>query len=188
MASTTFNGFLDRVKGRFGNIVFKKRDGATFISRAPALSTVPPTAAQLAVRERFRLAAAYAKAALADPALRLLYKQHAQVSQRPLFSVAVADYFRPPVVSVIDAAGYHGRVGDLIKVSASDDFEVVAVSIVIRDAADAVLEQGVATLVGGHWTYVATVAVAAGETVTIEAVAKDRPGHPGSKTVPWVIA
>ena len=40
----------------------------------------------------------------------------------------------------------------------------------------------------GGWTYAATVAVAAGETVTIEATAKDHPGHTGVKTVPWVNA
>lgn len=71
---------------------------------------------------------------------------------------------------------------------ARDDFEVVAVDVVIRDAAAAVIEQGPATLAEGHWTYAATAVVATGETVTIEAVAKDRPGHPGSKTVSWTNA
>lgn len=188
MASTTFNGFLDRVRGRFGNIVFKMRDGVTFISRPPALSTAEPTAAQLAARERFRLAAAYTKSALADPVLRPLYEQRARDRQRPVVSVAVADYFNPPVVEAIDATGYHGRIGDLIKVAATDDFEVVGVNVVIRDAALAVLEQGPAALADGRWTYAATVAVAAGDTVTIEAVAKDRPGHPGTKSQPCLVA
>lgn len=188
MASTTFNGFLDQVRGRFGNIVFKRRDGATFISRPPAPSTAAPTAAQLAVRERFRLAAAYARAALSDPVLRPFYEQRARERQRPLFSVAVGDYFNPPVVHAIDATGYHGHAGDLIKVSASDDFEVAAVKVEIRDATDAVLEQGPAALVDGAWTYVATVAVAAGETVTIEATAKDRPGNAHGKIMPYVVA
>jgi hypothetical protein len=59
---------------------------------------------------------------------------------------------------------------------------------VIRNATDAVLEQGPAVFTGGAWTYAATAAVAAGETVTIEATAKDHPGHTGSKTVPCLIA
>lgn len=88
----------------------------------------------------------------------------------------------------VSPRSYHGHVGDLIKVLARDDFEVVAVDVVIRDAAAAVIEQGPATLAEGHWTYAATAVVATGETVTIEAVAKDRPGHPGSKTVSWTNA
>ncbi len=188
MASTTFNGFLDRVRGRFGNIVFKKQAGVTFISRPPALSTAAPTAAQLAVRERFRLAAAYARDALHDPVLRALYEQRAQDRQKPVFSVAVGDYFNPPVVHAIDVTGYHGQAGDLITMIASDDFEVASVGVVIRDAADAVLEEGPAALVEGRWSYAATVAVAAGETVTIEATAKDHPGNARGKIMPLQIA
>ena len=112
----------------------------------------------------------------------------AQAKGLALFAFVLGDFLKPPVVETIDAAGYHGRVGDLIKVSARDDFEVVAVDVVIRDAADAVLEQGPAALVGGQWTYATTVAVVAGETVTIEATATDRPGHTGSKSVPCQIA
>jgi len=188
MASTTFNGFLDRIKGRFGNIVFKKRNGVTFISRPPAPSTVPPSDAQLAARDRFRLAAAYAKSVLADPVLRPLYEQLARGRQRPVFSVAIGDYFKSPMVDAIDATSYHGHVGDPIKVGASDDIEVVSVGIVIRDAADAILEQGPATLVDGQWAYAATAAVASGQTVKIEATAKGHPGNPGVKTMPWLIA
>ena len=81
-----------------------------------------------------------------------------------------------------------GRVGDPARIVTLDDFEVVSVDVVIRDAADAVLEQGPAALVDGKWTYAATTVVVAGETVTIEATAKDHPGNPGVKTMPWLIA
>lgn len=72
--------------------------------------------------------------------------------------------------------------------SARDDFEIASVSVVIRDAADAVLEQGPAVLAGGLWTHAATGAAPAGETVTIEAVATDRPGHTGARIVTWTNA
>ena len=142
----------------------------------------------MAVREQFRAAAAYAKAVFADPVRRPPYESAARAKGMSLFAFVMGDFLKPPVVEVIDAAGYHGVVGDLIKITARDDFEVVGVGVVIRDAADAVLEQGPAALVGGQWTYATTVAVAAGETVTIEATATDRPGHTGSKTVPCQIA
>ena len=57
-----------------------------------------------------------------------------------------------------------------------------------RDAAGVVLEQGPAVAADGGWTYAATVPVATGETVTIEATAKDQPGHTGSKVLPWTVA
>ena len=60
--------------------------------------------------------------------------------------------------------------------------------LVIRDASDAVLEQGPATLVGGRWTYTARAGVGSGESVTIEATATDRPGHTGARIVTWTNA
>ncbi len=95
MASTTFNGWLDRVRGRFGNIVFKMRGGSTFIARMPAPSTAAPTPALLAVRERFRLATAYARGALGNPLHREAYRQRAKDTKRPVTALAVGDYLHP---------------------------------------------------------------------------------------------
>lgn len=187
MAKITLNSALNGIRGRIDNWVYRKFGDQVIISRRPEFHG-PLSAAQLAVRERFGEAAAYARSALADPVRLPPYQAAARAKGMSLFAFVMGDFLNPPVVSAIDAAGYHGRAGDLIKVSASDDFEVASVSVVIRDATDAVLEQGPAALTDGGWTYVATVAVAAGETVTIEAVAKDRPGHPGSQSVPWLIA
>jgi len=187
MAKITLNSALHDIRGKIDNWVYRKFGDQMIIGRRPEFSG-PASAAQQAVREQFRAAAAYAKAVFADPVQRPPYETAARARGMSLFAFVMGDFLNPPVVSVIDAAGYHGRVGDLIKVAASDDFEVVAVDVAIRNAADGVIEQGPAALAGGLWTYAATVAVAAGDTVTIEAVAKDRPGHPGSKTVPWLIA
>ena len=38
----------------------------------------------------------------------------------PLFALIIGNFLTPPVVHAIDAAGYHGRIGDAIKVLASD--------------------------------------------------------------------
>ncbi len=186
MAKLDLNTALKGIHGRIDNWVYRQFGNRTIIGPRPVF-TGAPTAGQLAFRERFQEATAFGRTALADPVLRPLYVAAARDRQQPLFSVVVADYFNPPVVAAIDAVGYRGRVGDVIKVTATDDFEVVGVEVVIRDAAGAVLEHGPAALVDGQWTYVATVAVVLGETVTIEAVAKDRPGHTGSKTVPCLV-
>lgn len=187
MAKITLNSALHGIRGKIDNWVYRRFGDQMIIGRRPEFSG-PASAAQLAVREQFRAAAAYAKAVFADPVRRPPYEIAARTKGMSLFAFVMGDFLKPPVVEVIDATGYHGVVGDLLKVSARDDFEVAAVNVVIRDAADVVLEQGPAALVNGLWSYATTVAVPAGDTVTIEAVATDRPGHNGAKIMPWLIA
>lgn len=187
MAKTTLNSALNGIRGRIDNWVYRKIRGKMVISRKPEASGTV-SAAQQAVRDKFRAAAAYARTALADPVRQPLYQAAAEAKGMLLFAFVMGDFLNPPVVESIDASGYRGHIGDPIKVTATDDFEVVSVDIAIRDAADAILEQGPAALIAGQWTYATTVAVAAGDTVKIEATAKGHPGNPGLKTMPWLIA
>ena len=187
MAKTTLNSGLRGIHGGIDGWVYRNYGDRTIISRRPSGGDVH-SPAQLAVRAAFKAAAAYAKAALADPVRRAVYVALARARGRPLFATAVTDYLKPPVVDAIDLGGYHGAVGDPIVVWASDDVEVMGVTLVIRDEADAVLEQGAAVTQDGAWRYTATTAVAAGRSVTIEATAKDRPGHPGAKLTTWTQA
>jgi len=187
MANLTLNSALQGIRGRIDNWVYRKFGDRVIIARRPTI-TAAPSPAQQAVRDRFKVAAAYARAVLADPVQQPRYQAAARAKGTTVFAFALGDFMKPPVVHAIDASGYHGGIGDLIKVDASDDFEVVAVGVVIRDATDAILEEGPAALVEGRWTYVATTAVAPGETVMIEATATDRPGHSGAKLVTWTNA
>jgi hypothetical protein len=86
-------------------------------------------------------------------------------------------------VGTVDVSGYHGHVGDPIRVGATDDGEVAGVTVTVRTNS-AVLESGAATMgvtPDAPWVYVATVAVAAGQAVTIEATARDRAGNAAGK-------
>jgi hypothetical protein len=188
MAKVEINAITSHFQGKLGDIRFRNYLGRKIVVLRRKPSVAPPTEAQQQVRERFLLAAAYANGVLGNPAIRALYAERGRLKQQPVNAVAVRDYFRPPEVPLIDTADYHGQVGDMIKVTAIDDFEVVGVNVVIKDDTAAVLEQGAAVLTGDKWVYTATVAVTAGETVTIEAVAKDRPGHTGSLAKPVLVA
>jgi accessory colonization factor AcfC len=95
----------------------------------------------------------------------------------------MTDYLTPPEVLAVETGAYDGAVGDPIVVRAVDDVAVAEVRVTLRDGAGAVLEQGVATAATGIWTYAATTVVAAGTVVAVEAVATDRPGNTGRKTV-----
>lgn len=187
MAKIGLNTALSSISGKIDNWVYRKNGDGFIVAKRPIL-TAPPTAAQLAHREIFRAAAAFAKAIVAHPVQGPRYVAAAQrVGQRP-FAFAIADYFKPPVVQGIVTTGYHGAIGDPIEVRAFDDFEVVGVTVAIRDAANAILEQGAAVLVDSVWRYTATTAIAVGTAVTIEATATDRPGNPGTQAVPLVVA
>ena len=70
MAKATLNPLLLEIRGRIGPVVFRQFKGRTVVQRAPDMSRVVPTPAQLAQRARFQQAAAHARAILADPALR----------------------------------------------------------------------------------------------------------------------
>ena len=187
MAKVELNSALSALRGTMDNWVYRRSRDGTTVGRRPVF-TGAPTAAQRAVREKFRLAAAYARSALLDPALRARYESAARSSRMNVGAFAITDFLTPPVVDAIDVTGYHGRVGDVIKVSAFDDFEVTGVTVTVRDGEGAVMMQGAAVLVEGRWSFSATVGIGIGEEVTVEAVATDRPGHTGSRTLPYVIA
>lgn len=182
MADVGLNPVLERFRGAIGNLVFKRFFGRTVVARKADPSGREPTPAQTAVRSRFRLAASYAQSVFADPGRKAAYATVAAVRGSPIFSLAMTDYLTPPVVHSLDLAAYRGRAGDLVQVEATDDFEVMGVTVVIRNDGGEVLEQGPANLVNGRWQYPATVTIAAGETVTVEATASDRPGHSGTKS------
>ena len=85
-------------------------------------------------------------------------------------------------VDEVDVSGYTGQMGDPIVVRASDDFDVVAVSVSLTDTDGNPLEQGDAVESApdsGSFTYNATTAVAPGTTVRIAVTATDRPGGEG---------
>ena len=82
------------LSGTYGDIVFKKSKipGEVIIAKRSKKSNVEPSEAQKAHRLRFKEAAAYAKAALADPNLRPHYEALAAREGKAAYALAVADY------------------------------------------------------------------------------------------------
>lgn len=188
MAKVNLNPVLEQFQGKIGDLVFKRFMDGTIVSRLPNPSNEEPSMAQNAVRNRFRLAASYARAVFADPVRKAAYAILAKSRGMPTFALALADYLKPPVVHTLDLAAYRGHAGDVVEAEASDDVEVVGVTVTVRNDGGDVLEEGPAMLVNGRWRYAATVPIAAGETLTVEATATDRPGHTGTKSALVVLA
>ena len=187
MAKLHLNSALASISGMVDNWVYRRTEDGNILGKRP-VNTTKPTIAQLTVRDQFRAAAAYAKAMQEDSVLWPRYQAAGKAKGLRPFAFALTDFLTPPEVQMIDTEGYHGAVGNVIAVRASDDFEVAGVTVEIRTAANAVLEHGAAVLTDGKWHYTATKVVAIGQTVTVEAVAKDRPGHTGSLISTIVVA
>jgi hypothetical protein len=94
MAKIKLNPLFDGISGTVGDVVFKKsKNGQIYISSRPSRSKAKRSEAQKANQERFKLANAYAKAAMADPALRAMYEELAEAEGQSAFTMARSDYF-----------------------------------------------------------------------------------------------
>ena len=184
MANVKMNPVIDEMRGKVGELVFKRYGDALIVTRAPSTSDHEGTPGQLAVRERFREAALYGKLALAQPAVREVYMAMARERKCPVTSLTIADFFHAPVVDKLDVAEYTGQIGQAIVVQAHDDFEVVKVTVRIDNGAELV-ESGLATEEpprSGRWVYTTQQAVSDVTGVQVTATANDRPGNVGTKT------
>jgi len=184
MAKSKLNSALTAISGVIDNWVYRRVGDRTVICRRPRV-TAAPSAAQLQVRRQFRLASEFAAIASADPILRLKYETIAQARHLPLRQVIITDFLVPPAVDSIDLSGYHGAIGDPIRVMVSDDAGVMSVRVALHAEDDRPLEQGAAVLQADVWVYFATTACTHGRPVRITATATDHPGHSGSKAAIW---
>ena len=183
MAKVKLNPVVLDVHGKMGDIVFKQFEDRTIIARK-GQSHQPNSPAQLAVRERFRLAAFYGKTAFADPVTRAAYAGKAKNKRTRVFAMMVGDFFNAPVVDEVDLSAYAGRSGDVIRVRASDDFEVTGVSVQMREPSSGEPLDGGAAVRGADnvWVFTAQSNIPHDHPFVIEVSATDRPGHKTSNT------
>jgi hypothetical protein len=181
MAKIELNPIVTQLRGALGDVVFKQYGTKIVVSKRPDLSAHVPTPAQRAQRERFRLAMAYAKRAMADPLLKALYDERAAATGKPVLSVAVKDHMTAPTIDGIDLDGYGGEAGGEVVVLASDDFGVAEVRVTIgEEDGEGVIEQGAAVEVpagSGRWVYEAQASAPPGARSRVAVQARDRPGN-----------
>ena len=92
MATVKTNPIIEQVRGKVGDLVFKKYGDGVILSRMADMEGREPTEAQQATRERFRQAALYGKMVSADPATKAPYEAAAKAKGQPVFSLMVADF------------------------------------------------------------------------------------------------
>jgi hypothetical protein len=165
-----------------GDLVFVRLKNGKVVVRHRPVRKKAKKPGEIANQEEFILAAAYAKAVWnSQPELQAKYEAAARQQGRHGFNLAKADFCLPPKIGDVDLSTYRGNPGDVIRVVATDDFEVKEVLLVLRRLSGELIEQGPAVADKGTWSYQAQTQVPAGETVTVEAIAVDYPGHAASK-------
>jgi hypothetical protein len=182
MAKITPNPAAGAFSGAIGDLVFVRMKNGKVIVRHRRVRTAPKKPREIDNQAGFVRAVAYAKAVWnSQPDLQAKYKSAARQQGRQGFHLAKADFRLPPSIGDVDLSGYGGSAGDLIRVTATDDFEVKEVLVVLRRLNGELIEQGAAVAEQGSWNYRAQTQVPAGEMITVEAIAVDNPGHSASK-------
>ncbi len=94
MAKVKLNPIFEEIQGQVGNMVLRRTyEGRLSLMKKPDMSNVEWSEAQVAHRQRFKEAVAYAYAAMANPQVRAAYEQAAVEKRKRPFHLAVSDYF-----------------------------------------------------------------------------------------------
>ena len=152
------NDLLEGSSGKFGKkLIYRRRGLKTIIARQPYKRRDANTPRQQGVRESFAEGILYAKTVIADELKKAFYQTKVKGNQTA-FNVALADFCKAPEITKHDATGYTGQPGDTISIRAVDDVRVEWVRLVVKDSADATIEEGLAILStnGADWIYTAT--------------------------------
>ena len=95
MAKIKLDPLFAQISGTMGDFVFRKsKKGEAILARRPRKSNAGLSEAQKAQQERFTLANAYAKAAMADPDVSAVYQERAAKEGKGAFALARSDYFK----------------------------------------------------------------------------------------------
>ena len=178
--AVSFNNVITRYfSGRVGDIILKNYSGKCVMAKRPDCSKVIKTARQQVFMNKFAKAVKVGLFAKDNPTLIEHYNKI-----RPDLSpyhAAISDYQSSPVIEHVDVSEYQGHPGDIVTVSASDNFEIEGVGVMIFNAMGDVVEFGEAVpkeFSGNtEWDYTATVENPDFKSSRILVRVKDRPGN-----------
>lgn len=176
------NFATEGLSGSYKQVVFSQRAGETVVGKRPKRKKGTKTAAQQNITTTFKKAVIYAKAILADAAMKAAYLLKARPGLSA-FNIAIADFFTLPEIGEIDSSGYNGQAGNTLIAEVTDDFKVKSVKVRIQKDGGGLIEEGDASLLpdGLNWMYVSTVANGNVTGTTVSFIATDLPGHSISK-------
>lgn len=130
-------------------------------------------------REFLREAVNFAQMAVEEE----VYINKAREMGTTAYNIAIVDWLGAPKVLEIDVDNWTGDVGQVIRVKAKDNVMVAAVTVVIRDANERMLEEGVAVQSGNGsawWDYTTRSRIKMIPFPIVEVTARDLPGNTDS--------
>jgi hypothetical protein len=139
-----------------------------------------------ASKKRLTAASIWAKSTLKDPSIEKLYSKGITERLSSAHTVATTDYLNPPTIHYISLKQHTGAIGDKIRIKATDDFQVIAVDVTIKDKNGKEIEKGPAERYKRKpqmWIYTLTVANPEVEGTVIKVRAMDRPENKTFKEV-----
>ncbi|MBO9572537.1 MAG: hypothetical protein J7497_10070 [Chitinophagaceae bacterium] len=159
------------------DIVFRQTKGDQVVAKLPVKSKKPNLIREKFVFE-FRKAILYAISVMRNPELKKQYERIAKGVQSA-YNLALRDARKAPVVAEINTSQYKGVVGNLIPITALDDFKVTSVRVAIYGANGVLIEEGNAIFpeLSMYWIYTVTAVNAQLVGSKIEVTAVDLPGN-----------
>ena len=176
------------LSGIFGESVsFRKVNGRVVAKIRRKRNMDNPTKNQIAFKEKFRVAAAWASKHVEDEKNEAFYAARITKKRQSPYGLALQDYWKPPQVkSITLRPRSKENVENVIDIEAIDRFMVTKVIVVITDFSGNLIEEGEAVMSkenSSAWHYVLTVPGTTMKGTRIVATAFDRPGHTGTLEV-----
>jgi hypothetical protein len=183
MAKVELNPSVAAIRGKVGDMLYRRLWGKQITGRLPDFSKREFSAKQLAEIDRFSVGSVKWKGL--PPQIKALYRARAKELQMPPCGLYQKTNARPPTVEELDLSQYTGQAGQTIRVAATDLVDVAGVQVIIRQAGGNELESGSATRAadGGdtYWSYQTTAAASTPAGLTVEAIAVNWPGKRASR-------
>lgn len=184
MAKVINNPLLKGVKGSIGKTIYVR-----LIGNKETICNMPDSRAGNSEKQekqisRFKRAQHYAKVITGRPQMKEVYAKGIDSRRPSAYHVAASDYLNAPVIHYVKLDEYKGAVGDVLRIKAVDDFQVMEVEVRILDAKGTLLETGKAECYRRKafmWLYKTTVAHPNQEGLVIQVSATDRPGNKTTK-------
>ena len=187
MATIHRSGSTGPLRGKVGGMVYSLQANGVTTVRSVGEQTGPSTPGEKKGQSRMKLAHPYVRSVLNDPKLRAVYDEPARARGMRVCDLITSDFLTNPVIVAVNADRYQGCAGDTVIVIGGDNFKIVRVGVMLRDAQQRRLEEGFALPVEpsllATWFYTAQKDLAPGQLITFEVTATDRCGHSCVKSV-----
>ena len=178
-------GISKNMKGTLGGLVYyRQMNGKTFASAMPKPRKKVKWDQMPITNVNFIMASEYARRATRNPEWKAIYQAMA-TGMQTAYSMAIADYLKPPQIGEVSLKMYLGRPGDKIGITVVNTIRVEWVRLSIENAEGITIEQGEAKPGLGFrtWTFTTTVRNPVRSGTCIHVSAMDFPGHLATREI-----